>query len=348
MTPLTDILMRIFLTGGTGLLGNNLLRQLGDQHELITLVRGAPSPEVFAGVNAEFASGDLLDENVIDAAVAGCDAVIHCAGLIHLGWKRLDESMRVNREGTRCVVDACCKFKVPLVHVGTVNTLAVGSRRQVADEDTPLDYEGGQINASYVLSKRAGVAEVRSGIQRGLQAVLVHPGLMLGPWDWKPSSGRLIVEIAKKWRVLSPRGGSSVCDSRDVAAGAIAAMNGLLEGSIESGRQYILAGENWTQYELWKTIAKRVGQPRPIMPAGPAQRWVATHACNLFSKFSEHEGDLNSAVIAMSSQYHWYNSQRAKDELGYRPRDVNESIDDAIEWLKDSGKMASSSNGRSC
>ncbi|WP_338093081.1 NAD-dependent epimerase/dehydratase family protein [Rubripirellula obstinata] len=324
------------MTGGTGLLGNTILRQLTQQgHDLIALVRGDPDPAVFDGIETEFAKGDLADKEAVFAAVQGCDAVIHSAGLIHLGWKRLEESMAVNRDGTRMVVDACCKHDVPLVHIGTVDTLAVGSRGEVADETTELDRNGGKIPCSYIVSKRAGVEEVLAGVDRKLRSVIVHPGFMLGPWDWKPSSGRMIVEVVKAWRPIAPSGGASICDSRDVASGTIAAMQRMLENSIpSSGRQYILAGENWTYYELWKEITRRCGVRGPIMPAGPAQRWIGRVAGDVMSKLSKNEGDLNSAAVRMSSQFHWYDNSRAKEELGYRSRDPSESIDDAINWLE--------------
>ena len=332
--------MRIFVTGGTGLLGNTILRQLSDDdHDLVALVRDQPGSTStrasLEGIGAELAAGDLTAKDTIFSAVQGCDAVIHSAALIHLGWKRLDESMKVNRDGTRMIVDACCKHNVPLIHVGTVDTLAVGTRREVANEETPRDANGGKIPCSYVLSKRASVDEVIAGVDRKLRCAIVHPGFMLGPWDWKPSSGRMIVEVVKAWRPIAPSGGASICDSRDVASGAISAMNKLIANEIPSnGRQYILAGENWTYYELWKEITHRCGVRGPIMPAGPAQRWIGRVAGDVMNKFSAGEGDLNSAAVRMSSQFHWYDSSRAKEELGYRSRDPNESIDDSIDWLQ--------------
>lgn len=332
--------MRILVTGGTGLLGNTILRQLtSDGHDVRALIRGEPSQMVFQGIEAEFFHADLNDLSKINSAVEGCDAVIHCAGLIHIGWHKLDESMIVNRDGTRNLVNACRSHSAALVHVGTVNTLAIGSRTNPADETTPLDHAGGQISCSYVESKRAGVDVALDGVSHGLRATIIHPGFMMGPWDWKPSSGRMIQEVAKTWRPIAPAGGCSVCDSRDVACGVITAMHRLIEGKTENGRQYILAGENWTYFELWKHIAERTGRRRPIMPAGPAQRIIGQLVGNLTTQFKGEESDLNSAAVRMSSQFHWYDSSRARDELGYRTRQASQSIDDAVDWLSGRGAL---------
>ncbi|MCM2372486.1 NAD-dependent epimerase/dehydratase family protein [Aporhodopirellula aestuarii] len=323
--------MRIFVTGGSGLLGNTILRRLNEtSHSAAYMVRSETDSHVFEGIDAKAFQGDLNDRESIENAAKWADVVIHSAGLIHLGWKRLDESMRVNAEGTRNVVDACLKHDCRLLYVGTVNTLAVASRETVADESTPLEHAGGQIECSYVVSKRAGVAEVQRGIESGLQAVLLHPGFMLGPWDWKPSSGRMMLEVGRGWKPISPRGGCSVCDVRDVADGIIAA----IDTQVANGRSFVLAGHNETYYRLWTEMAKRFGQLRPIMPAGPLQRLVAAKGGDLLSKLTRHEPDINSAAVAMSSQYHWYSSARAQTELGYQIRPMHETLDDAADWIR--------------
>lgn len=327
--------MRVVVTGGTGLLGNTILRQLTDAgHDTIALVRGEPDDKVFDGIDTEFARGDLSSVDVIDQAVAKSDVVIHSAGLIHLGWKRLDESMAVNRDGTQTIVDACLKHDRTLVHVGTVNTLGIATRDTVADETTPLDFAGGQIPCSYVLSKRAGNDVVLSGVRQGLNAALVHPGFMLGPWDWKPSSGRMLIEVSKAWRPLSPSGGNSVCDSRDVAAATIRAAEKLLIQEIESGRHFILAGHNMRYIDLWKAMTKAMNAKPPIMRAGPAQRWIGGVAGDVLSKFTTNEPDFNSAAVKMSSQYHFYDCSRAQAELDYQLRPFEESLDDAASWIQ--------------
>ncbi|MEM6779211.1 MAG: NAD-dependent epimerase/dehydratase family protein [Planctomycetota bacterium] len=329
--------MRYFVTGGTGLLGNNIVRRLAATGQsCLTLSRDPNRERPLDDVQTDIVHGDLAESEIIDSAVSACDVVIHSAGLIHLGWKRLDESLSVNREGTRVIAAACHRHNKRLVLVGTVNTLALGSRHSIASEDTPIDSTEAQVPCSYVISKRAGVEVVQSLIADGLSAVIVHPGFMLGPWDWKPSSGRMIVEVAKTWRPIAPSGGCSICDVRDVANATIQAA----KIDVPSGRQYILAGENWTYGELWTAIAQRVGKRPPLMRAGPLQRLVAAGAGQCLSRFQSKEVDFNSAGVRMSSQFHFYDSSRAQTELDYQSRPVNESLDDLIAWLRHHGMLA--------
>ncbi len=324
--------MRIFVTGGTGLLGNNILRRLQDAgHDTIALIRGEPDQEVFGGIRTDFVRGDLCDVDVIDAAVQQSDAVIHSAGLIHIGWKRLEDSMRVNRDGTRIIAQACLKHDSKLVHVGTVNALALGSADGPANEETPLDNAGGQIPCSYVVSKRAGCEEVRRLVEQGLRAVIVHPGFMCGPWDWKPSSGRMMLELARGWKPICPTGGCSICDPRDVADGAIAA----LEKGGDCGRDYILAGENWSYKKLWTEMSRRVGKSAPIMKAGPLMRWLGGRTGDLLTAISGSEGDINSAAVRITSCFHWHDSSRARGELGYQTRAAAESLDALNKWIRE-------------
>ena len=323
--------MRVFVTGGTGLLGNAVLRELNEAgHDSVALVRSPYDSVVFEGIHTEVVSGDLLDRDLITNVVQNCDAVIHAAGLIHLGWKRLQESMKVNSEGTQILVDACLQHGGKLIHIGTVNTLAVGTREQPANESTPYGNAGGQIPCSYVLSKRYGVEVVIKGVEQGLEAVILAPGFMLGPWDWKPSSGRMMLALSKGWKPIAPSGGCSVCDVRDVAAATVTAV----DKDLSSGREFILAGENMTYKELWAGMAERFGQRSPLMRAGPLQRKFAAVLGDVIGRIFA-EPDFNSAAIAMSSQYHWYDSSRAQAELGYQRRDVQQTIDDAAAWIRE-------------
>lgn len=328
-------IMRVFVTGGTGMLGNTLIRGLiatGDS--VVALVRNEPAGEVFDGLDVELIHGSLGGDDEssgeIDRAIASCDAVIHAAALIHLGWHKDEESMRVNRDGTRQIVDACLRHGKKLAYIGTVNAIAVGSRQTTADESTPLGHAGGQVECAYVKSKRASLDVIRSGVQAGLDAVILHPGFMLGPWDWKPSSGRMMLEVGRGWKPIAPSGGCSLCDCRDVADAVITA----LKKNGPSGREYILAGHNWTYKKLWTEMAARMGTRPPLRAAGPGMEFLAGAVGDMWARITGIELDVNSAGVAMSSQYHWYSSRRAESELSYQNRDASETLDDAGKWIR--------------
>lgn len=333
--------MKVFLTGGTGLLGNNIARQLSDRgDQVVALVREQPADEIFAGVDVELVRGDLQAKDVIDQAIARCDAVIHSAALIHIGWQMLDESMRANRDGTEIIALAARRHGKPMVHVGTVNTLAMPPQRifgasasgsfALSDERTPLTPETEQVPCSYVLSKRASVDKVQQQTALGLDARIVHPGFMLGPWDWKPSSGRMLLELGRRPYVPAcPTGGCSVCDVRDVAAGTLAALD---QG--QTGRHYILAGENWTYRRLWQEMAVRMGRPAPRLPIGPMIRAAAIAYGNVARSVTGIETDANSAALKLASQMLWFDSSRARTELGYTNRGLSQTLDDAALWIR--------------
>ncbi|MDV6029778.1 MAG: NAD-dependent epimerase/dehydratase family protein [Phycisphaera sp. RhM] len=354
--------MRVFVTGGTGLLGNTVIRQLNERGDsVLALVRSEPDAEVFAGLDVKLvhsplvpptsesdgqldgqsagepagkstadSTADPLDDPV-DQAIAECDAVVHAAAMIHLGWHQMEQSMRVNRDGTRRIVQSCIRHAKKLAAIGTVNAIALGSPHTIADETTPLEHAGGQIPCAYVQSKRASVEVIRQAIPDGLKTVILHPGFMLGPWDWKPSSGRMMLEVGSGWKPIAPSGGCSLCDSRDVAAGVIAA----LDADCPNGREFILAGHNWTYEKLWTEMAKRMGTRPPIRSAGPGIEYLAGLAGDFWGRVTGREPDFNSAGVRMSSQYHWYCSRRAETELGYRIRDAQETLDAAGEWIRD-------------
>ena len=322
--------MRYFVTGGTGLLGNNVLRSLtAAGHTSIALTRRDVPAEVREGIDAEWVRGDLTDPGGLARHLEGCDAAIHSAGLIHLGWRRRDESMRVNRDGTAAVAAACRSAGVRMVHVGTVNTMAIGTPDRPSDERSERTNFGGQVPSTYVLTKFAANEAVDGEVERGLSAVKVHPGFMLGPYDWKPSSGRMYVEVARAWRPLAPTGGCSVCDVRDVAAGVLAAST----ADVRSGRDYILAGHNVTYLDLWTRFARRAGRRPPLKTLGPLPRWIGSRGGDLLTRLTGTERDINSAAIEMSSQHHWHDSTRAREELGYHIRPLTETLDDAAAWL---------------
>ena len=199
-----------------------------------------------------------------------------------------------------------------MIHVSTINALGHGMPNRLADEDWTA---GPNVACPYVTSKQAADRAVEAEIAQGLDACLVYPALMFGPWDWKPSSGRMLLEVAGRFTPLAPAGGMSVCDVRDVAQAILRALP-----TAPPGRTFLLAGHNLTYLDLWRRIVDISGGGRPWCRCGPLLRIAAGRAGDLWGRLSGHEPDVNSAAIQLSDKYHYFSSARAERELDYRIR----------------------------
>jgi dihydroflavonol-4-reductase len=318
------------VTGGTGLVGNNVIRMLVDQGRRVrTLVRGRSGERELAGVAVERTIGDVTDPESVRRAVAGAAVVVHSAAMVHVGWRRLAEMRRVNVEGTRLVAEAARRTGARLVHVSSVNALGLTGDATPAHEETPF---GNTIECPYVVTKREAEQVVLDEVARGLDAVILNPVFMLGPWDWKPSSGRMLLEVAAGRGVLAPPGSQHFGDSRDIAAGILSATtNGA------AGRRYILGGHHLRFLDAWTLFAEVSGRrpPRGEAPL-PVVRF-AGRVGDLIAGCVGREGPLNSAAAGMSLLCQHYSSDRAIDELGYSIRPLADTVEDAWRWFVDHG-----------
>jgi dihydroflavonol-4-reductase len=247
--------------------------------------------------------------------------------MIHIGWRKLEASRSVNVESTRILAAACRRKNVRLVYVSTVDTLAASDGKAPADENAvdPIKLE-----SAYIVSKREAEQVVLDEVQNGLDGLIVNPGFMVGPWDWKPSSGKMMLMLANMPVLFfTPTGGCSVVDVRDVAEGTIsAAKHG------RSGERYILAGQNKSYMDLWRLMAKVIGRRPPVRKMSNVLAKCVGGCGDLASRFMKQEAELNSAALRLGQMSHWYTSAKAEQELGYRIGDVENAVRDAWDWFQ--------------
>lgn len=318
----------ILVTGSTGLLGNSVVRELLQRGQSVRVyVRGSAARPELAGLNVDVFHGELDDKGALERAAAGCRAVIHSAAMIHIGFTRLDEARRANVQGSANVAAVCRTSGARLIYVSTVDTLpaAQSAAQPLCEHASGL----AKTHCTYVVSKCEAEAEVEAACRAGLDGVIVHPGFMLGPYDWKPSSGAMMLAVYKAPAVVAPRGTASVCDARDVAAAIANAIT-----AARSGQHYILAGENIGYPELCEHMLhimqrnKRVFRMGPVIPA-------AAHLVDAWTRLTgRREGVFNGAAIAMGHLHHAYDSSKAQRELDYHRRPLDETLADAWAWLK--------------
>jgi len=314
------------VTGATGLLGNNLVRMLLARGERVrVLVREGADPRPLAGLDVEVARGDVRDPGAVSAAVAGVSHVFHAAAGVQVGRRGLEAMRAVNVTGAAHVARACNAEGARMVQVSSVTALGYGTIAAPADEERP---PMAGLRVPYVLTKREGDRLVAREVEAGLDAVFVHPAYMLGPWDWKPSSGRMLLAVARGRAVAAPPGGNDFCHVEDVAAGILTAAE---RGG--RGEHYILGGEALTYRAAWALFARVTGGRAPLltMPA-PIVR-AAGAAGDLWGLVSGGEGDLNSGSARMSCLPHHFSDRKARDALGYASRPAEVAARDAWAWF---------------
>lgn len=268
----------IFVTGGTGLLGSQLLFDLTAQNKPVRALfrskirinrvlqffqyRDPQQGQAFFD-RIEWVQGDILDITSLLETMENCDYVYHCAALVSFHPHDHAKLFKINRHGTANVVNACLALSVKkLCHVSS--TAAIGG-----DDSAPITektkWKSGATSSGYSLSKYGAEREVWRGIEEGLTAVIINPCVIFGPGDWNESS-LAIFKTVEKGIAFYPPGSNATVDVRDVSF----CMIHLLESDIQSER-FLCIGSNQSFQTLMTEISKQSGIPAPTKPV---KKWM--------------------------------------------------------------------------
>ena len=328
--------MPILVTGGTGLLGVNLVRQLvGDGQRVRLLVRSNPNRLGLESDLIEFIRGDITDEASVLRAMQGCEEVYHVAAWVQVSSWGMNDAWRINVDGTRHICSAALKLGVRrLVHTSSIAALATGSLDRPVDESTPWNLSG--LHVPYYVTKRAAEDVVREYVDKGLDAVIVNPGYLIGPWDIKPSAGRMLIQLAAgRVRVAPAHGGINFADVREAAAGHIQAMQ---RG--RTGERYFLGGENLS-FRSFLTRAAAIADVAPPRIGLPfAALYPFAVAGSVLGKWMPTAfRDTNLGTLRSGFLEHYATSRKACTELGYQEVPIDRAIADALDWFADNGYL---------
>jgi nucleoside-diphosphate-sugar epimerase len=275
------------------------------------------------------AEGELGDGASVERAMPdGVDAVFHVAASTSLWRLRNAEQARVNVGGTRVVVEAALRRGASrLVH--TSSTAAYGFHDRPIDESTPR--EGGSSWVGYLRTKALAEDEVRRGMTRGLDAVILNPGHVIGRYD-RGNWSRVIAMIATERLPGVPSGSGSFAHGREVARAHVeAAEHG------RSGANYLLGGVDATFVDLARCIGEVTGRAVPGR-ATPAVILRALARLSLWwSYVTRREPELTPEGVAIATHDLVCRSDRARHELGYREVPLKVMVEDCYRWMVDEG-----------
>lgn len=320
----------IFLTGPDGILGNNLIPILiGRGFQVRAFIQKGRNAEFTKSLGAEIVNGDILNEEEVAEAMAGCDYVIHAAANTNI-WPTRDQMIReVNIKGTRNVIQAVLVNKLKkMIHIGTANSFGFGSKANPGNETLP--YACAPYRLDYMDSKYEAQRLVLSAVKElGLPAVILNPTFMIGPFDFKPSSGQLIISVYKNKVPGYPKGGRNYVYVKD-AATAIA--NTLEKGKV--GECYILGNENLSYQEIFDKISKATGA-KPVKRSIPSAGTIGLGAIlSIVGKIFNYNPGVSLPVAKISVHEQYYSNARAVRELGLPQTPIDLALQDAFQWLK--------------
>jgi dihydroflavonol-4-reductase len=298
---------------------------LASGHTPVCLVRQSYDPRSLAGLGVQILSGPWENDAFLRDAVSRAQAIVHSAAMLHIGWRNLEPSIETNVGITARLATLATQRGIRMVHVSTVDTLAAA---HPSEPQTETSLEPAKPQCAYVVSKRLAESAVLQCVSKGLDAVIVNPGFMVGPWDWKPSSGQMMLALARRFIPLAPAGGCSVVDVRDVCRGILAALE---KG--RTGQRYILGGENVTYLELWTKISEIVGRHPPVARLFAPITWLAGGGGDIWARISGREGLLNSAAVRMGQMFHYYSSAKAIQDLKYSIGSYETALREAWDWF---------------
>lgn len=323
------------VTGATGHIGNVLVRELLSRGvEVRALIPPFDDTTSLEGVAVERVEGDILAPGSLVAAFRGADVVYHLAGMVSILPGQGQRLHRVNVEGTRNVVAACFEAGVPrLVYTSSVHALGVPPPGAVVDEG--LGFDPQRAMGDYDRSKALATLEVLDGVGQGLDAVIVCPTGVIGPYDYRVSEmGQLLLDFARGRIRAYIEGAYDFVDVRDVATGHVLAVE---RG--RSGESYILSGERVTVRDLMLLLEGELGvaAPRSRVPTLLAR--FAAIFTPLYQRLTGQRPLFTEYSIRTLSSDCIVNSEKARRELGYHPRPIRESIIDAIRWFRERGVL---------
>lgn len=324
----------IAVTGASGHIGNVLVRELLNRGEKVrVLLREESLPKSLEGLEVEIVTGDIRNIEDLRKLTKGVNIVYHLAAIISIMQHQEKLLHDVNVEGTKNVIQACKENKVKrLVYTSSIHAIHEPEVKTIIDETQPFDPENAR--GFYDKTKALASLEVLKAGREGLDVVIVSPTGVIGPYDFGRSLlGEIVFEAVDGKLKSIINGAYDFVDVRDVAVGHILAAE---KG--KSGENYILSGHRVTIPEYVKIIEnalkKKLGHN--IIPIWLAK--LSAIFAPIYYLLNKKEPSYTLYSIGTLESNSFISNEKAKKELGFRARSIEESVKDAINWIKENSR----------
>ena len=328
--------MKVVITGATGHIGFNMVRIMHQRgFDVVAHHLNADkllSMQLPDGVH--WVQGDILDQDFLIRIFNGADVVVNLAARISITGDPNGEVMKTNIQGPANVAEACLKNKVSrLIHFSSVHAYKYTSKDPVVNENT---VRADETCFKYDQSKIGGEREIQKAIARGLDAVIINPTAVLGPYNyWASFTGQLLKDLYLGRIPALARAAFNWVDARDLVEATI---NAITKGT--TGENYLLAGHDQDIKTMADWVHEFGGKKPPGISVSLGWAKFGLPFLNLYSKLTKTPPLYTEESLEILRHYNGnISNAKAVKELDFRPRPLKETIKDSIGWYKAQGMI---------
>ena len=321
---------KILITGGTGFLGSHIVRQLLDAGEKNLRVMASFVPDWMTDAGVEPAIGSVTNREDVAAAVRNISAIFHLAGKVSRDNGDAVAMNKIHVEGTRILCEAAKEAGVQtMLLASSSGTIAVSEDDQVVDETFPQPVDVFSRWAYYASKYYQERAALENFDGDGRRLVILNPSLLLGPDDERLSSTKPVLDFLARKIPYTPSGGVNFVDVRDAASAFISALE---KGTHQE--KYLLGAANMTFPQFFGRLERLSGVSAPMFKVPKKLALAGSSMIESVFKNWGKASPVASKEVEQAEFFWYFDSAKAQDELGFEPRDPQETLQDTIKYLQ--------------
>lgn len=312
----------ILVTGGSGFLGQHLVRYLSAQGLQVRALYNKTSPNKSLKdlPNVTWHQCDLLDVYDVEEALEGITDIYHCAAMVSFNPRERDAMLHFNVESTANLVNhALVQGIRKMVHVSSVAAIGRDGETKAIDEEQ--EWGESRYNSAYGLSKYLAEMEVWRGMGEGLDAVIANPGIILGPGNWDCGSAQLM-KLADKEFPFYTRGITSWVGVDDTVKALV-----MLMDSDISAERYIISAGNYPYRDIFTMMAKALDRRPPRYKANNFMTGTVWRLSTLRNKITGSNVVITKETATTAGSYSNFDNKKF---LSAFPAFAYESMEDTI------------------
>ncbi|MFN0277499.1 MAG: NAD-dependent epimerase/dehydratase family protein [Pyrinomonadaceae bacterium] len=328
---LTKTEKKILITGGTGFLGAHVVRHFLDAGKKNLKVMASRVPSWMKDAGVEAVEGSVIKKEDVATACKNVSAIFHLAGKVSRDNDDAAAMNRVHLEGTRLLCEAAKENGVAtMILASSSGTIAVSEDEQIFDETYPQPVEVFSRWAYYASKYYQERTALESFNGKGQRLIILNPSLLLGPDDERLSSTKPVLDFLARKIPYTPSGGLNFVDARDAAAVFISAL--------EKGKhqeRYLLGAANMTFEQFFGRLERLSGVSAPMLKV-PKKLAVAgsSFISSVYKNWGK-ESPVAPNEVEQAEHFWYFDSSKAEKELGFTPRDQQETLQDTITYIRE-------------